>query len=66
MTKSMEKLNCINGSGNFQSKDVMYSRTSAGGRPGQTVIQWLILEIKSVDLQGFWENVGTLRGSSGE
>ena len=59
MTKRIGKLNCINGSGTFQSEDV-------GCRPSQTVIQWLILERKFVDLQVFWKNVGTLRGSSGE
>ena len=32
----------------------------------QTVIQWLTLESKFVDLKVFKENVGTLKGSSGE
>ena len=38
----IEKLNCTNGSENFQSEDVMHSRTSFRCRPSQTVIQWLI------------------------
>ena len=66
MTKRIEKLNCINGSGTFQSEDVMNSRTSVGSRPSQTVIQRLILESNFVNLQVFRANVGTLRGSSGE
>ena len=66
MTKSIEKLNCITGSGTFQSEDVMHSSTSVGCRPSQTVIQQLILEIKFVNLQVFRANVGTLRGNSGE
>ena len=66
MTKSIEKLNCINGSGTFQSEDVMHSGTSVGCRPSQTVIQRLILESKFVNLQVFRANVRTLRGNSGE
>ena len=66
MTKSIKKLNCITGSGTFQSKDVMHSSTSVGFRPSQIVIQQLILEIKFVNLQVFRANVGTLRGNSGE
>ena len=64
MTKSIEKLNCINGSGTFQSEDVMHSSTSVGCRPSQAVIQRLILESEFVNLQVFRANVGTLRGSS--
>ena len=64
MTKVIEKLNCINGSGPFQSEDAMHSRTSVRCSPSQTVIQWLILESKFVDLQVFRTNVGTLKGSS--
>ena len=63
---SIEKLNCITGSGTFQSEDVMHSSTSVGCRPSQAVIQQLILEIKFVNLQVFRVNVGTLRGNSGE
>ena len=66
MTKSIEKLNCINGSGTFQSEDVMHISTSVGCRPSQAVIQRLILESEFVNLQVFRANVGTLRGSSGE
>ena len=66
MTKSIEKLNCITGSGTFQSEDVMHSSTSVGCRPSQTVIQRLILESKFVNLQVFRTTVGTLRGNSGE
>ena len=66
MTKTIEKLNCINGSGTFQSEDVMHSSTSVGCRPSQAVIQGLILESEFVNLQVFRANVGTLRGSSGE
>ena len=66
MTKSIEKLNCINGSGTFQSEDVMHSSASVGCRPSQAVIQRLILESEFVNLQVFRANVGTLRGSSGE
>ena len=43
-----------------------HSRTSVGCRSRQTVIQWLILKRKFADLQVFGENVGSLRGSSGE
>ena len=50
MTKSIEKLNYINGSGTFQSEDVMHSRTNVRYRPSQTVIQSIILESKCVDL----------------
>ena len=64
MTKSIEKLNCINGSGTFQSADMMRSSTSVGCRPSQAVIQRLILESEFVNLQLFRANVGTLRGSS--
>ena len=39
MTKVIEKLNCINGSGTFQSEDAMHSRTSVRCSPIQTVIQ---------------------------
>ena len=66
MAKSIETLNCINGSGTFQSEDVMYSGTGVGCRPSQTVIQRLILESKFVNLQVFRANVRTLRGSSEE
>ena len=66
MTKSIEKLNCITGSGTFQSEDVMHSSTSVGCRPNQTVIQRLILGSKFVNLQVFRTTVGTLRGNSGE
>ena len=66
MTKSIEKLNCITGSGTFQSEDVMHSSTSVGCRPSQTVIQRLILGSKFVNLQVFRATVGTLRGNSGE
>ena len=55
MIKSIKKLNCINGSGTFQSEDVMQSNTSGGCRPSQTVIQGK-----------FRANVGTLRGNSGK
>ena len=50
----------------FQSEDVMHSRTNVRCMSSQAVIQWLILESKFVDSQVFMENVGTLRGSSGE
>ena len=50
----------------FQTEDVMHSRTNVRCRPCQTIIQWLILESKFVDLRVFMANVGTLRGSSGE
>ena len=66
MTKSIEKLNCINGSGTFQSEDVRHSSTSVGCRPSQTAIQRLTLESKFVNLQVFRANVRTLRGNSGE
>ena len=66
MTKSIEKLNCITGSGTFQSEDVMHSSTSLGCRPSHIVIQRLILESKFVNLQVFRANVRTLRSNSGE
>ena len=59
-------MNYINGSGTFQSEDVMHSRTSVRYRPSQTVIQSLILESKCVDLWVFRATVETLRGVSGE
>ena len=64
MTKSIEKLNCITGSGTFQSEDVMHSSTSVGCRSSQAVIQRPILESKFLNLQVFKVNVGTLRGNS--
>ena len=63
MTKSIEKLNCINRSGTFQSEDVLQSRTSDRCK---AISRSNLLEIKFVDLQVFRANVGTLRGSSGE
>ena len=63
MTKSIEKLNCINRSGTFQSEDVLQSRTSGRCKP---ISRSNLLESKFVDLQVFRANVGTLRGSSGE
>ena len=49
MTKSIEKLNCINGSGTFQSDDLMHSSTSDRCRPMRSNL----LESKFVDLQVF-------------
>ena len=63
MTKIIEKLNCINGSGTFQSKDVLHSRTSDRCRP---ICRSNPLERKLVDLRVFRANVRTLRGSSVE
>ena len=60
MTKSIEKLNCTNGSGTFQSEDVLQSRTSDRCRP---ICRSNLLESKFVDLQVFRANVGILRGS---
>ena len=66
MTKSVDKPNRLNGSGNFQSEDAVHGRTRLRCRPSQTVNQPLQhLESKFVDLQTCIVNVGTLIGRSG-
>ena len=59
MKKSIDKLNCINKIGTFQSKDAAHGRTSARCRPIDAVIYQLPhFGSKSIDLEVCKVNVG--------
>ena len=51
MTKSIDKLNCVNTIGTFQSGDIAHIRTNVVCRPSETIQQPHHLESKFVDLR---------------
>lgn len=62
MTKAIDRPNCINEIGTFQSEDVTHSRASVRSRPSQAIIQRL--HHPKSKLAAFWVsivNLGTFR-----
>ena len=67
MTKTIEKLNCINRIGTLQCEEAPQGWASVRLRPNQTIMQELHhLESKFVDLQVCIVDVGAVIGRLGE